>query len=462
MAIRKRKNSWQVSYRVQGEPTPRTETYDTEEEATIRDLQIKLEKKRGAFVAPERIEKGLIRQRKNVTVEELMEEYIQLYGLKKWGNSVYANNSGMIKNYINPYIGKRYVKNITVKDMDAYYTALLDKPAVLLPGHTDTGAKVSASTVIRIHKLLQSAFGKAVAWGYMDSNPTVGATLPQHRAEKRAVWSDEEILRALSQCENATLKLCMTLAVGCSMRIGEILGLQWDRVHIEDDLVEAGEAYLEVRYVIARCSNDSIDALEQSRRSSIVLKFPHWVDRDTSTTLVMKEPKTESSVRTIFLPMAIVEELRKTKEQQEEYKRLLGDEYKDYGLVVAQPNGHPYEGKGINKLFKRMIAKHELRPVVFHSLRHTSTSLKLKLSKGNIKAVQGDTGHAEAKMVTDTYAHGFDADRKMIAKEMNDSFFSRIAGGQERVAAGGINAEMVKAFLQENPELLMEIQKGIG
>ena len=127
MAIRKRKNSWQVSYRVQGEPTPRTETYDTEEEATIRDLQIKLEKKRGAFVAPERIEKGLIRQRKNVTVEELMEEYIQLYGLKKWGNSVYANNSGMIKNYINPYIGKRYVKNITVKDMADYYTSLLEQ-----------------------------------------------------------------------------------------------------------------------------------------------------------------------------------------------------------------------------------------------------------------------------------------------------------------------------------------------
>ena len=27
----------------------------------------------------------------------------------------------------------------------------------------------------------------------------------------------------------------------------------------------------------------------------------------------------------------------------------------------------------------------------------------------------------EAEMVTDTYAHGLDADRKMIAKEMNDS-----------------------------------------
>ena len=68
-----------------------------------------------------------------------------------------------------------------------------------------------------------------------------------------------------------------------------------------------------------------------------------------------------------------------------------------------------------------MIEKHNLRPVVFHSLRHSSTSLKLKLSRGNIKAVQGDTGHAEARMVTDTYAHGFDADRKLIAQETNTS-----------------------------------------
>ena len=63
--------------------------------------------------------------------------------------------------------------------------------------------------------------------------------------------------------------------------------------------------------------------------------------------------------------------------------------------------------------------ENELRPVVFHSLRHSSTSLKLKLSKGNIKAVQGDAAHAEARMVTDTYAHGFDADRKLIAHEMD-------------------------------------------
>lgn len=36
----------------------------------------------------------------------------------------------------------------------------------------------------------------------------------------------------------------------------------------------------------------------------------------------------------------------------------------------------------------------------FHSLRHLSTKYKLKLTQGDIKSVQGDTGHAEAQMVT--------------------------------------------------------------
>jgi len=35
-----------------------------------------------------------------------------------------------------------------------------------------------------------------------------------------------------------------------------------------------------------------------------------------------------------------------------------------------------------------------LPDVVFHSLRHTSVTYKLKLSGGDIKAVQGDSGHA--------------------------------------------------------------------
>lgn len=104
-----------------------------------------------------------------------------------------------------------------------------------------------------------------------------------------------------------------------------------------------------------------------------------------------------------------------------------------------------------------MIDKHSLRPVVFHSLRHSSTSLKLKLSRGNIKAVQGDTGHAEARMVTDTYAHSFDNDRKLIAQEMDSGFFAKVEADKNESALSGDTVQMIKQLLKSNPELLSEI-----
>lgn len=452
MAIRKRGNSYQVTYRCPGESSPRTETFQSEDEAQLRDMQIKLAKKNGTFIPPVRAAKGVVQKQKDATVQELMDEYVRVYGLKKWGNSFYAASMGLIENYINPYIGKRYVSSLTVRDIDAYYTMLLDQPAVLLKGHKDTGAKISAHTVARIHKLLKSAFGKAVVWNYMPINPTVGATLPERKPAKRDAWSDDEAIQALNVCDNPTLHACMYLALGCSMRIGEILGLQWSNVH-----TEGSEPYLKVDKEIKRCDNRSIEALEGVHRSTIILKFPLVQPKLATTTLVLKAPKTESSIRTIYLPMAVVEELQKVKREQEEHKRLLGEEYHDYDLVIAQINGRPYEPNIINKMFQKLIKKHGFVPVVFHSLRHSSTSLKLKLSRGNIKAVQGDTGHAEARMVTDTYAHGFDADRKLIAHEMDSGFFSKIGTASEQQPLDTGAKEQLKTLLRQHPELLAEL-----
>ena len=67
---------------------------------------------------------------------------------------------------------------------------------------------------------------------------------------------------------------------------------------------------------------------------------------------------------------------------------------------------------------KQIIKKEGLPDVVFHSLRHTSVTYKLKLSGGDIKAVQGDSGHAQADMVTEVYGHILDEDRKKNAQLM--------------------------------------------
>ena len=83
MSISKKGNRYQVNYRVPGEATPRTETYKTEDEALIRDAQIRLAKKNGTFKPPIRIQRRKVEQRKEVTVREFLDEYVEVYGLKK-------------------------------------------------------------------------------------------------------------------------------------------------------------------------------------------------------------------------------------------------------------------------------------------------------------------------------------------------------------------------------------------
>lgn len=59
-------------------------------------------------------------------------------------------------------------------------------------------------------------------------------------------------------------------------------------------------------------------------------------------------------------------------------------------------------------------------------------------------------------MVTDTYAHGFDADRKSLAREMDEEFFSRVsAEGEGEVHEDRISR--LKTIIQENPQLIREL-----
>ena len=135
-------------------------------------------------------------------------------------------------------------------------------------------------------------------------------------------------------------------------------------------------------------------------------------------------------IRRIFLPRTVAEMLVEWKEDTAALKTLLGDEYVDYGLVFAHENGRPVEGSRIRHWLQDIIDKGDLPQIVFHSIRHTSITYKLKLNGGDIKAVQGDSGHSQVKMVTDVYSHIMDEDRKKNAQN-----FEKAAGGDSSEVA---------------------------
>lgn len=110
---------------------------------------------------------------------------------------------------------------------------------------------------------------------------------------------------------------------------------------------------------------------------------------------------------------------------------------------------------------KQIIKKEGLPDVVFHSLRHTSVTYKLKLSGGDIKAVQGDSGHAQADMVTEVYGHILDEDRKKNAQLMENAFYNKENLNPDIHGASGIqnnnNNNMISVPEGVDADMLMKV-----
>lgn len=318
-------------------------------------------------------------------------------------------------------------------------------------------------TIREIHKILRSCFNQAVKWEIIEKNPAEHAMVPKGEYAKREIWSAETLFKALQVCDDPRLALALNLSFSCSLRMGEMLGLTWDCVDISPESIAAGSACVYIEKELQRVDRKNLQDLDNK---DVLLEFPA-ISKRTTTVLVLKKPKTASSVRKVFMPRAVAEMLISWKDNQQAVIEELGSEYQNYNLVFAGALGLPTEGSTINGALNRLIKENNLPPVVFHSLRHSSITYKLKLNGGDIKAVQGDSGHAQAKMVTDQYSHILDDSRKINAQLFQEAFYESKPSAETQNSStetGEISPELLTKILQ-NPDmvnLLTTLAKNLG
>ena len=201
------------------------------------------------------------------------------------------------------------------------------------PYHAHFGKRlnetVGTSTIRDIHKLLRSAFDQAVKWELMEKNPCIHATVPKHKAKKREIWTAEQLMYATEVCDDEFTKLALNLAFAGSLRIGELLGLTWDCVDISPEAIQEGRSYIYVNKELQRVSKEAVKELDGK---DVLLIFPEESKR-CKTVRILKTPKTDSSVRKIFLPKSVAMMLIDWKNSQKEIKEVLGEEYQDYRQV---------------------------------------------------------------------------------------------------------------------------------
>lgn len=384
-SIVQRNNRYNVVYLYDDEATGKRkqkwESFKTMADAKRRKAEIEYRQEIGTMV---------IHQCK--TVDELLKEYVALYGKTTWSMSVYGSNTALIEHYISPIIGSMKLNDVTARVLEKYYMQLLKTPSVhriTQKADSKNVIYVAPPTVRKIHNILRSAFHQAVKWELMEKNPAMYATVPKSEAKKREIWDAPTLFHALEVCEDERLKLAINLAFACSLRIGELLGLTWDCVDISPESIAAGKAYVYVNKELQRVDKSVMKVLG---KKDVLRVFPEPRESN-KTVLVLKKPKTATSTRKIFLPKTVAEMLVEWKREQDFTKEALGNEYADFDLVMANGLGMPTEQSRITALFAELIEKNDLPKVVFHSLRHPyvkHTTKKYNSEKQKTQATKMD------------------------------------------------------------------------
>lgn len=241
---------------------------------------------------------------------------------------------------------------------------------------------------------------------------------------ERAQWSDEEVLNAINKCEDdPELLTMMSMMFGCTLRTGEMLGLTWDCIEFDEDL---NGATVHIKNELARLN---IEMIEQTG-TKINFRFPP-MKAGNRTVQVLKLPKTDRSIREVYIRDTLVQLLRDHKEIQQLNKKEYAEVYQDFGLVFCQKNGRPISDEMITKRFKRFIKSATLRKVDLYSLRHSGATAKMETSGNDLKAVQGDMGHSTPDMLMNVYLATVNKARRKVAEQLETIMFSKIKRPQK-------------------------------
>ena len=416
--ITKRGSSYGVRYTYQdeqGKNCNKWESFPTKEKAINRKKQIEHELANGTFLIPS-----------TITVKEFLMEWLPKQCNKhKWAPQTYQSNLGTVQNLIIPYIGDMQMQKLKPYHLEDLYSTLSKTPC----GQYYEGKKqalsqkqqqrfLSGTTIHEVHRLLRTAFQYAVEWGILIKSP-VPVDSPKKSIQERAIWDADEMWAALASMEDPILHLAVHLTLVGALREGEIVGLTPEDLDFD---AADGIGTFRINKSMQRVRKE---ALNQVDDGCIIKVFPDKLERST-TSLILKSTKTASSCRTIFMTSALKEELKKWLGQMAADESKDPERYRDSGMLFRLPNGLAIEPVLIRKKFLKWQDAHpEFPRIVFHGLRHSSATYQLMISGGDVKAVQGTTGHATADMLVNTYAHIQQSSRVELGRKFEEGFYAK-------------------------------------
>lgn len=371
-SIEKRGDSYRlvcvVGYNLQGRPIKKSKTVH----CSKKEAKIELAK----FVAD--VQKGMYVEGKSLKFTDFVEIWKRDYGSKELAPSTYKRYLGILESRIIPFFGHFRVDKIKPTDIMQFYDLLSRDTQIVRRKNNNgkkTGKPLSPKTIVEHHRLLHAMLQKAVYWQMIVSNPAERVQAPKTKKPKRKYYDDEQSKALISGLMELTeeqfkYKVAIILTIFTGVRLGELMGLEWDDINYREGIV------------------------------SINRSSQYLADKGVFT----KTPKTESSIRDVAIPDFVVSLLEEYKYWYDEQKYQYGELWVDSNRLFVQADGRPMHPSTISKWFEKFVEQIGLPVINFHGLRHTNATL-LIAQNIDVSVVAARLGHAQITTTLNFYVH---------------------------------------------------------
>lgn len=306
-----------------------------------------------------------------INIEHFLMDFLEKYKVNL-SITTYNCYFRICKKYLIPMLGSYKLEEL--------------KP-IHLQNYIDDLTGILAPQTIKIHiNILNLALKKAYRLRMIRENIVDCVEIPRIKKFKNNIYNKENMIKLLEVCKGTPLELHIYLASGLGLRISEILGLTWDNIDFSENTI-------------------TINKITVRNKSSVILK----------------NPKTESSERTISAPNEIMIMLKNHKRRQVE-KKLKGEFKNNMNLLFFDKNENPIAQDVLSKKFNKFLKENNLEHIRFHDLRHSHVTLLID-SKVPIKVISERVGHSNINTTLNIYAHALKEMDSEASDKISETLF---------------------------------------
>ncbi|MBR3920051.1 MAG: site-specific integrase [Clostridia bacterium] len=252
-------------------------------------------------------------------------------------------------------------------------------------GRSDGNGGLKEKTVKEIKNVLSSALKDAVKDKLIPYNPVDDARMPVYEMEIKEikkVYGIDEIkkLLAYAKAKDSHVYTFLVLIFMTGIRKGEAMALDWTT------------------------------GVDFENRKIIITK--NRTGTKSKTTKMITTPKSDASNRVIPMSDFVYNVLKKEKEKQDAYKKILGKAYPGDDFVILSTTMKPYSNlSAINRVVNRLIDGAGLSHSTIHDFRHSVATL-LDSNGIKISEIAVLLGHASVDTTEKNYINRINEAKK--------------------------------------------------